>query len=352
MHRVLVYIREDGFKDWETGESFRGGAGPFLVVVPRKDVMVDRVTLPKVALEEGGREALLYQARRIFERDDLEISYLVAEESEDSCTVLLFAVESSLMRSILQDAASLGLHIDGITLASLASAKEDSSVWIRWDDGYEVAIWRDGTPENVFFVYYDEEDRLGLLKRECAGSIELIPFSGSALEVDSPFVIFEPPRKRGRKTLLLWLVVILLLAFSGFMGYRLSLKLSFLRSLEERAEVLRERWKKGEKINKEIKSLQEQIEAYSSLFKGIRPLEILSKLSSAVPKGTIFMRVTLEKDKVELEGVTPSVSSLLESLGNKPWISDMKLLYSQRGRRFGNIKGEFFRVRLKVSDAG
>jgi hypothetical protein len=179
----------------------------YICIIPRHHVFVDRITIPKIALKEGGVETLKYQAKKIFEIKESEVAYRIVREHNETVELLLFAVERELIKKIFEKARSQDLQIAGATLASVALAKEKGCLWIQWREGVEVAVYEKGL-KDVFFVYPDEKEQLRILEKECGEKVVIDPYNWEETSSSDDAVLFTNPYFKERKVNVLSLILL------------------------------------------------------------------------------------------------------------------------------------------------
>ena len=202
---------------------------------------------------------------------------------------------------------------------------------------------------DVFFVFDDEQKKV--LAVECPSNFNFGPEGYDETEIDWNVVLFKNPYEEKATVDLKKLFVIVLLLLCAGLGLYLNGLRNRISVLNAERDSLLAKWEYVQKQKEKIEKLSERLRELKSLWDGVRPVSTLARIAKAVPKGTIVTYVLLEDSRCELEGLTPSVPSLLERLGSQKWVKDLKLVFSRKNRRFGDFKGEFFKLRFKMQEA-
>ena len=326
----------------------------YVVVIPRENLYVDKISMPKVAVENGN-EAIQYQAERIFGEEDLKASHLIVGEENGKVEVLIIAVKSSVLTEIEQKAASMDLHIKGVTLATLAYKEkcsiEQGVIWTRWESGIEAAEIEGGGIKNIFFVSSSHWERL----RSVLGK-ETEEFSLSDISTLSslPLLLFKVKTKKAKKGINIPLAigVMLLVVLSAVFASMLT----SLDAEKKQLSLLQRRQKKYMKVVNELsklkeeeKQLQQQLDLINKNAEGISLIKAIAKISDILPKGTLIGRLYVTNKRIRLMGYSTSASQVIEKLGKSKYVKNLKIEGTPYKRKYGPFKDmEAFTVSMEL----
>lgn len=351
MQDFLIYREETFFKFGSQVEVTEGDV-LYAVFISKELLFTDKITLPWIAFKEGGKEALEYQAKKLFGEDDLEVSYKVVGKSEDKVELLLFAIKKEILEDIIHKAESLGLAISGVTLIPVylsdSSMIDNGNIWIDWGNGFEVGVFSEGDLKDIFFIYKEEVEELSYFKKLYSSHYTFNPFKDTLPLPKKGLLLFKFDTKVRKKGLDFFKIFTFFLLFTVFsIGYYTVSQRERLNSLIREEKVFLEKVKKLEKRIDSLEKEKKQLLFFKKALSGISPLQIIEKIATNVPKGTELWNISVNGDSVEVEGFTPSVPDLLEKLNALGFVKDLKLIYSRPGKGYLNGKGEIFRVRFR-----
>ncbi len=326
----------------------------YIVVIPRENLYVDKISMPKVAVENGN-EAVQYQAERIFGEEDLKASHLIVEEESEKVEVLIIAVKSSVLAEIEQQAAAMDLSVRGVTLATLAymekCSMEQGVIWTRWESGVEAAEIEGGEVRNIFFVSHSHWEKVRSVLGKEAKEFALSDISTLS---SPPLLLFKVKTKKAKRGLNIPLAVgiLLLIGLSALFASMLT----SLNAEKKRLSLLQRKQKSYMKVVNELsklkeekKKLQQQLDLISKNTKGISLIRAIARISDVLPKGTLIGRLYITGKKVRLMGYSTSASQVIEKLGKSKYVKNLKIEATPYKRRFGPFKDmETFTVSMEL----
>lgn len=317
----------------------------FIIIVPRKYFLIDKITLPEIALEDS-EDAALYQAIRIFGREDLKACLLPIDRKENDIECLIIAIDLGKISEIESLCKDHNIPAVGISMATIVIAEErevDGLIIMDWEDHIEALVTEKRRIKELYMIPKKETTFLKFLENmfsERTIRINLSDLSGNFRNISSLFEI-NTPVKATKKNLLIRSIIFI--AFSVLIGtntylYKLnSLEKRKFIKLEAQFSKMRNMEKRLLSLQKEYKDLENKAEFLQNLVSGIEPIHLLATLSKILPKGTIIKNYRFRDKKVTITGYTPSVSTLIENLGKVPFIENLKILSSST--RKTNIEG-------------
>ncbi len=361
--RTVIFLKKDFFlfKEGKLVKLEKELVDPrskYLVIIPRSEFLVDKITLPEIALEDG-KEVALYQAQRIFKAENLVATLYQVERKNGQIECLLIALKHEYLEEIKKKAEDLLLNIFGISMATLIYPKiadiTEGGVYIRWDEGIECARISKGIIKDVFFIPNEEKELFNALKKSLSPLIEVnlselqeIPFRIEPL-FKQKIEHFE--EKRASKLKLLVRGLLLFIIISGIL---LITKISTLKgeihNLKLEKEKLKDIVSKTVEIRKESEKLKKELTDLKKIKSGLKPVKTIALIVKNLPTGTIFNSMRMEKNRIDISGYTESISKLIENLGKIPFVKDVKIRSSVSEIKTGKYQGKSrFYVTLEIT---
>ena len=338
------------------GSPTTGSEKDFVVIVPRNEVFVDKVTLPKIALENG-YEVARFQAEKLFKETDLSARLIPISQTDDSVECLIIAIKEEILESIKDIAREKKLRVLGVTFASLLFAKakgiESGKVTVEWPDGAEIAFFIRGSLRDIFFIPQNADYNF-----PAEGSTKITPLDIANLDMPSQLediLIFhiDLGRKKRRINInhILASVAILLTIALSLQANTYIKQKKKLEKLTSKISTIRKELAEINKLQDEVKKLKENVEEVQSLFKSIDPIDVIYRLSQALPEDTKVRYLNIKGNTVSLRAYTSSASKAIESLGKMKSLGSLKIISAPSKAKGGVYKGlERFGVRFVIED--
>ena len=350
----LIYFKgslllPDGSPVTEEGKDF-------VVIIPRNEAFVDKVTLPKIAMENG-YEVAKFQAEKLFKETDLVARLVPIAQTEDNVECLIVAIKREILEDIKKIAIERNLSVLGVTFASLLFAKTEEvktgEIVVEWADGIEIAVFIEGNLRDIFFVPKSTNYNFPAKKSHKIAPSDLANINMYPKPEEIIIFHIDIRKKKGKISLNHVLVSIALL-----LTVMLSVQLNTyierkkeVEALNSRLSAVRKELSEINRLQDETKKLETDLEETKNLFKGIDPINVIYKLSQALPEGTKIRYLNIKGNTVSLRAYTPSASKAIESLGKMKSLGSLKIISAPSKAKGGVYKGlERFGVRFVIEN--
>ena len=352
--------------------------GEIVLSWPREKTIVREVELPGSSINEL-RESISYQLDSfiLFSEDDVYYDIYPSKSSEHGEKVFIFAIKKEELDDLLSKLESLNINPSRVVISSLSFIPlvDNTKVMIidKYEDSYTLNSYTDSVLVNTSLIKNrndlnekiaeNKPDKVILLDKEYGNitdygedDIKTALWErdkeslGAAINGISEYLKgFNVLKKKKKKfipqAILVGILLSLIIVFASVLpGIIKHKKTQAINAINAKIQELGPDATMASKLKDETDSLLATFNKLKEITNyDKRRVDILAKLTSALPDDTWIKQLSLKRDYFEIEGIGLSGANVLTLLENSPTFSQVRftssVLKDRDGKERFKIKG-------------